>query len=96
MSIFVSLGAQVKPGQSEKLMPFLEANLPRVRGFAGALNVSILFDPETDNLLIFEEWRSRDHHHAYIEFISANGVMAELIAFLTAAPAVKYFNRLTI
>ena len=96
MSVFVSLETKVKPGQFEKLKPFLDANLPRVRGFAGALNVQIHHNEETEDFLIFEEWQSREHHQAYIDFISRNGVMAELVGFLVAPPAVKYYSRLPI
>lgn len=93
MSVFVSIDAKVKPGHYEKLKPFLEANLPRVRGFDGALSVSIFYDAQSDDFLIFEEWLSREHHQKYIEIISANGVMAELVSFFQAPPAVKYLDR---
>lgn len=96
MTIWVSLSSKVKKGEYARLWPFLETNLPNVRGFAGALGVSIFHDAESDSFLIFEEWLSREHHQRYISFISENGVMAELVAFLDGPPSVQYFEKLPI
>ena len=96
MSVLVTLKATVKPNQFEKLVPFLEDNLPRVRSFPGALNVSILYDRESDGFLIYEEWLTRKHHQDYIAFISENGVLQQLASFLTTAPDVGYYERLVI
>ena len=78
MSIWVTLEMIVVDGAYATLEPFLEKNLPAVRGFDGALSVSILFDDDSGKLLIFEEWKSREHHQAYIAAITQNGVMEEL------------------
>lgn len=93
MSIWVTLRMKVKQDAFEGLKAFLQSNLPRVRSFDGVLSVSILYDSETGNLLIFEEWLSRAHHQAYIKFISENGVMKQLLAFMQGPPDVSYYNR---
>ncbi len=94
MSVWVTLEMKVKEGAFAALQPFLEANLPRVRGFEGAKSVSLLHDDETGRFLLLEEWRSREHHESYIQFISDNGVMAELLAFMQGPPDVKYYAKL--
>ena len=96
MSIWVSLETKVKKGSYEKLVPFLQQNLPKVRGFEGALSVSIFYDKGTENFLIFEEWLSQQHHQNYIKFISENGVMNQLVSFMEGPPEVKYYGKLTI
>jgi len=96
MSIWVSLDTTVKKGRYEELLPFLQKNLPNVRGFSGALSVSIFYDEETNNFLLIEEWLSCEHHQNYIKFISENGVMEQLVAFMEGPPKVQYYSKLPI
>lgn len=96
MSIWVTLEMEVAEGQFEKLEPFLADNLPAVRGFVGALSVTLYYDEDTRSLLIVEEWLSKAHHAAYIQAISENGVMVQLVSFMTAPPKVEYYKRLVI
>lgn len=96
MSVWVTLEMQVQDGGYTALEPFLEERLPLVRGFDGALSVTVYFDEATNAMLILEEWKSKDHHAAYIDAISQNGVMEQLISFMTAPPKVTYYQRLAI
>ncbi|CCO46386.1 conserved hypothetical protein containing Dimeric alpha-beta barrel domain [Vibrio nigripulchritudo SOn1] len=96
MSIRVTLNCQVKANQFAKLRPFLEANLPNVRGFKGNRKVTVLFDEASGEMLLDEEWASVEHHQSYIAFISENGVLAQLQSFLASAPDIKYFKTLDI
>ena len=96
MSVWVTLEMKVKDGMFEGLLPFLEANLPRVRGFDGAEGVSVLHDQETGRFLLLEEWQSRTHHETYIQFISDKGIMAQLLAFMQGPPEVKYYSKLPV
>ncbi len=94
MSIWVTLEMTVKAGSFDALSAFLQENLPNVRGFDGALQVNLFFDPETRAFLLSEEWASKAHHQAYLAFIQDAGVMDALLAFMEAAPEVTYYERL--
>ncbi len=96
MSVRVTLSCQVKPGSLQSLLPFLEDNLPNVRGFQGNLQVSVLINKEGNEMLLDEEWLSVEKHSAYLEFIGKNGVLAELSSFLSVPPQIKYFERLVV
>lgn len=96
MSVWVTLEMQVKDGQYGTLEPFLAEKLPLVRGFEGALGVTVYFTQETNKMLIVEEWKSKDHHVAYIRAISENGVLEHLASFMTAQPTITYYARLAI
>jgi len=96
MSIWVTLELVVQDGAYDDLQVFLEAKLPAVRGFEGALSVSILFAEETSKLLILEEWKTRSHHQAYIASITDNGVMEQLLSFMDGPPDVQYYERVAI
>ncbi len=93
MSVWITLEMTVSPGKWEELRSFLAAKLPAVRSFDGALGVSVHFDKKTGKLLILEEWKSQAHHQAYIASITQNGVMDQLVSFMTAPPDVQYYER---
>lgn len=94
MSIWVTLDMTVKAGAFDALSAFLQENLPNVRGFEGALQVNLFFDPDTRAFLLHEEWVSKAHHQAYLAFIQNAGVMDALLAFMEGAPEVNYYDRL--
>lgn len=96
MTTWVTLRMTVRNGAYKELSVLLENKLPAVRGFPGALSVSALFDNETGRLLVTEEWKSREHHQAYIAAISESGVMAQLISYMTGPPDVQYYKRVVL
>jgi quinol monooxygenase YgiN len=96
MSVKVLIKSDTKKSELDSLMPFLEANLPNVRGFSGCLSVTVLLNKESGKMVFDEEWQSIDHHQKYIKFISENGVMAELGSFLKSPPEIEYLERLSI
>lgn len=90
----VILESQVTPGKSDAIMPFLEENLPNVRGFKGCRRVDVLFNAETGVMIFDEDWQSIEDHQAYIDFISRNGVMEQLASYLEQPPKVTYLTAL--
>lgn len=94
MTIWVTLEMTVRDGAFAALSTFLEENLPSVRGFDGALSVTLYYDPQTRAFLIHEEWMSREHHQAYLAFIEERGVMTTLLSFMEGPPDVTYYDRL--
>ena len=96
MTAWVTLKMTVKDGAFDALSAFLEESLPNVRGFAGALSVTLYHDAATRAFLIHEEWMNREHHQAYLAFIEENGVMAALLEFMEAPPEITYYDRMVI
>lgn len=96
MSTIVVLESETNPAILDSFKPFLEKNLPNVRGFDGCLSVSILHNPETNGFLIYEEWKSEAHHKGYIDAIRPSGVLNQLSSYLTRVPSIKYYTRLPI
>lgn len=96
MSVRVTLNCQLKDQQFEALLPFLEANLPNVRGFKGCQRVSVLYNEDSNEMLLDEAWLSEEHHKNYIGFIASNGVLEELAAFLEEPPTIRYFSDIAV
>ncbi len=92
----VILSSKVKNSQVKQFTTFLKDNLSNVRNFEGCISVDILFNHENNDIVFYEKWESRKMHNNYIDFISNNGVMGQLVAFLTKAPEVTYFENLAI
>jgi quinol monooxygenase YgiN len=92
----VMIESTVKEGVLDKLLPFLETNLPNVRGFPGCLKVTVFLNKESGEMILDEEWLSVDHHHDYIKFITDNGVLGELSSFLKSPPEIKYLDRMNL
>jgi quinol monooxygenase YgiN len=90
----VVIESTIKDGAMNRLLPFLKDNLPNVRGFAGCLNVTVFLGEESRKMVLSEDWLSVEDHQRYINAISENGVMGELVAFFESAPEIKYFDRL--
>ncbi|WP_310619466.1 putative quinol monooxygenase [Flexibacterium corallicola] len=93
MTTLATLQMKVQPGAYGDLEHFLKDNLQRTRGFAGALNINIYYDAETSNFMLLEEWLARDHHQAYIDYISKHGIMEQLLQFMQGPPTVTYYER---
>ncbi len=96
MSKKVIIESTLKQGQLENILPFLQTNLPNVRGFEGCLNVSIFLDKQSRKMIFDEEWLSTEDHQRYINTIAENGVMGELISFLESPPEIKYLERVVV
>jgi quinol monooxygenase YgiN len=96
MTYRVLLESTAKPETIDSLFTFLEENLPNVRSFKGCLNVTVLFDEQTNQMMFDEEWKSKENHQAYIAFIESNGILADLAGFLDGPPRISYYKRMDI
>jgi quinol monooxygenase YgiN len=96
MGIKVVIESTVKKDVLEALLPFLENNLPKVRGFIGCLNVMVFLDHQSRKMIFDEEWLSIDAHQKYIHTITGNGVLEELVSFLESPPDITYLDRIEI
>lgn len=96
MSYRVLLESTARTETIDSLFPFLEENLPNVRSFKGCLNVTVLFDEATKQMMFDEEWKSKEDHQAYMAFIESNGVLADLAGFLVGPPTISYYRKMDI
>ncbi len=96
MSIVVNLQSQAKLETIADLVSFVEEKLLAVRGFNGCLHVSICLNKESGDLLFNERWSSKEDHENYLFSIQSNGVMTQLMSYLSVPPAITYFETLDI
>jgi len=96
MAIKVVLNLNVNESKVQEYKQFLVDNVPNVRNFEGCKSVDVFFNEENNEMAINEIWESKQSHQKYIEFISSNGIMDELISFLSCEPEIKYFDILEV
>lgn len=94
--IKVILTFKAKVESKNEFIDFLNKNVPNVRAFEGCSSVKIYFDNSTNEMIITENWSSKEHHNKYIKFISENGVMKDLVSYLQKEPSIKYYDILSI
>ncbi len=92
----VIVESTMKQGVLDRVLQFLEANLPNTRSFSGCMNVTVFIDQKSGKMIFDEEWISVDDHKEYINAIAGNGVMDELVSFLESPPEIKYLDRIDI
>ena len=96
IGVKVILTLRVKSETKKEFFEFLHENVPNVRAFEGCSSVKLYFEDSTNEMIITEDWMSKEHHGKYIQFISENGVMKGLISYLQEDPAIKYYEILNI
>jgi len=92
----VILTFQAKAETKKEFLGFLEENVPNVRAFEGCSRVNVYFNNTSNEMIITENWKSKQHHRKYIKAISENGIMKELISYLDKEPTIKYYKILDI
>lgn len=96
MSVTVILEADVKAERKSDLLALLAQYLPETRQYKGFMGISIHSEQATNQVVFYEEWQSVEDYHAYLDWRTKTGVMAELGATFNAAPVIRYFNTHTV
>ena len=88
----------VRPTMKEKVQQSIDrlGYIPSIAAQRMSGSRSYLILALNDRERTIEEWKSRQHHGAYIASIQENGVMATLVGFMTAPPEVQYYERMVL
>jgi quinol monooxygenase YgiN len=93
MSITVVIELQVQPDKVEELKGTMKAIAPDARAYDGCQGVTVHQDQDNPNtLLLLETWASRPHHEKYLAWRTETGVLAGVVAVLTAPPSIRHFD----
>ena len=94
MSTAVTIDLAIDPVRVVEFLAFIKQIAPDTRAYDGCR----LFDIWTDQdkpgrVLFYEIWDSRKHQEKYLAWRAETGLMEKLGPFLTAPPAICYFDR---
>lgn len=92
MSITVLLEADVKAGQKQHLLDLLTKHLPETRQYSGFISISIHSEVDKNKVIFFSKWNTLADFQSYLEWRAETGVMDRLVALLSSAPLIRYFN----
>jgi quinol monooxygenase YgiN len=94
MSVTILLDAQVKPEAVNKMISFLKEILPDTREYEGCQGIEVQQNQEdSSNLVMVEEWESRQLYEKYIGWRTETGVMDKIGSMLSQPPSIRYFDQ---
>ena len=99
MSVTVIADLAIKPEEVEWVIATLRSILPNTRKAAGCLGADLQQNQdEPNNLLIVQEFETRDHYLAYMNAVKGEGepdpVLARYFASFARPAEVRYYNHL--
>ena len=93
MAVQVILEIDVKPEKLGDLKEFMSGELHHTRGFDGCDGLTVHTNlEEPTNLILVENWESREHYEKYLAWRTERGDMERLAGWVTGEPSIRYFN----
>jgi quinol monooxygenase YgiN len=97
MSVDVILDLQVNPENREELLAIFKGILPDTRAYQGCQGVVVTTnEDDLHNIVLLEKWAHRSDHESYMDWRVERGDIDKLVALLSAPPAVRYLESISI
>ena len=94
MATAVTIDLAVDPARVPEFLAFIKQIAPDTRAYDGCRLFDIWTDQDKPGRVFFYElWDSRKHQEKYLAWRAETGLMEKLGPFLTAAPAICYFDK---
>jgi len=88
----VTLEAIIKEGKKDTFLQFMENGLGLTRAFKGFHHISIHIEEDSNHVLFFQKWDSKEAHQSYVKYREESGVLSELLELFENEPEVKYYK----
>ena len=93
MSVHVMLELNVKPESADDLNTLMKEILPDTRAYDGCEGITVQSNvDDSNNVVILEQWQSRENHEKYLAWRTETGVMDKIGSMLVSEPSLRYFN----
>ena len=93
MSVLVLLEVSLRPGNIKDFTDFMKNELHHTRGFDGCNGLTVHKNQDDPtNLVIVEDWDSRQQYEKYLAWRTERGDMEKLAAFLAGEPSLRYYD----
>jgi len=97
MSILVIADLNLKPERLEDFTVFMENYLPHTRGYDGCNELTIHKNQDDPtNLVIVEDWDSRQIYEKYLVWRTERGDMEKLEPFFVGEPTIRYYDKVDV
>ncbi len=88
----VTLEAIIKEGKKDTFLQFMEKGLGCTRQFKGFQHISIHLKENSNHVLFFQKWDSKEAHQDYVQYREESGILSELLDFFENDPVIKYYQ----
>jgi quinol monooxygenase YgiN len=93
MACQVLLEFRAKEDCIEKMRDWFRKILPDTRGFSGCVSIQLVQNQEDpQNMVILEQWDSRQHYEKYLGWRTENGDLEVLVAMMDGEPNIRYYD----
>ena len=93
MSVLVLLEVSLKPENVNDFTNFMKNELHHTRGFDGCNGLTVHKNQDDPtNLVIVEDWDSRQQYEKYLAWRTEKGDLEKLVAWLTGEPSIRYYD----
>ena len=93
MTIKVTLELQSKPETINDVIAALQDILPDTRAYDGCSGVEVSVNQDDGlNILLIEQWASREHYERYLAWREETGALAALGEIVAQAPNIRYWD----
>ena len=91
MSQIAIVKMEIKPGEYEKAVAFLQKHIPDTASFEGCESIRVAGSSKDSTMMIYGEWASIKAHKKYVAWRHESGLFQEFVAeFLQSPPEFIY------
>ncbi len=92
MGTLVILEAIAKTESVRELEDFLKRHLPDTRSYDGCQEITSYLNEDGKNVVIVDQWDSKEDYQKYLAWREETGVIADLGAMLDREPTIRFFD----
>ena len=93
MSCQVLLEMRVKEDCVDKLKSWFKSIITDTRDYDGCTSIYVVQNQDDpQNLVIVEQWETRQHYEAYLAWRTERGDMDAVGSMVEGEPSIRYFN----
>ena len=92
MSVMVSVKFFLQDGKQNDMLASLAEALPDTRAFDGCISVETYAEQNGSSILLVEEWKSKAHQEAYLEWRVSTGMLDAIAPIVSADPLFRSYE----
>lgn len=93
MTVKVIFELKLQDGKTSELVQMVREALPATRQYDGCKHVDLCLGlDDTTQVILTQEWESKEKHLAYIQFRTEDGSLDKIRAIVTEEPKMSYYD----
>ena len=93
MTVKVIVELEPRDGKTDEIINLFRKIFPSTRKYDGCKQIDVSIGThDTTNIVITEEWETKEKHQNYVLFCTDDGTNAKIGALLAAEPKILYYD----